>query len=125
MEVDLQCVLASAKVLLHINAPTAEHIVCRENLLVVEVDIGVGIQALQYKLDALFVEDVGIGGEGGDILPVLLIYPLNSALVKTEEWVFDNLVCHQVGMHNSWYGSVVPVCATRLLELPTVVQGLA
>lgn len=125
VEIDFQHVFAGTEQPFDLRAPAAEHVVGREHLFVVEVNVGIGVEPFEDQFDPFPGEQVGVGPEMRFVDPVFLVYPLYAALVEAEIGVFDDPVGHQVGVHRAGDRGRIPVVEPRLTELPVVVQVLA
>ena len=106
---------------LHVALPGAVHIVGVEYALMVEVDVGVCVEAFEDYLLVFGRDFIGSCGEGGLIHPVFLVDPLHRALVEAEERVFDDFIVHQVGVYCSRHGRRIPDVGPSLSEAPSVV----
>ena len=124
MEIDFQRVFAGTEQPFDLRAPAAEHVVGREYLFVVEVDVGIGVESFEDQFDPFPGEQVGAGFEMRFVDPVFLVGPLYAAFVEAEIGVFDDPVGHQVGVHRAGDRGRIPVVEPCLAELPVVVQPL-
>lgn len=124
MEIDFQRVFAGTEQPFDLRAPAAEHVVGREYLFVVEVDVGIGVESFEDQFDPFPGEQVGAGFEMRFVDPVFLVDPLYAAFVEAEIGVFDDSVGHQVGVHRAGDRGRIPVVEPCLAELPVVVQPL-
>ena len=84
MEIDFQGVFARTEQPFDLRAPAAEHVVGGEHLLVVEVDVGIGVEPFEDQFDPLAGEQAGVGLEMRFVDPVFLVDPLYAALVEAE-----------------------------------------
>ncbi len=116
------------------HPPATKHVVGRDQLLAVQINVGKGIQAIQHQLDVLARQRGMVDIEGRSILPVRQADPLDLRLVIAVERIDDQLCRHQIGLHRPRYRSELPQSGFRVnrgmtvagseAELPAVVQHL-
>ena len=95
-ENDVKLVRARLQERLHGDAPLAEHIVGGEDELVVQIDFGIGVEALEDKINILAAEQIGRRLEGGAIFPVGILNPLELGFVVAIVGIGDEVVVKQV-----------------------------
>ena len=62
--------------------------------------------------------------KGNGIFPVDFVYPLYCGFVIAVEWVFNEFMCHQVGVYRTGYTGGQPFAYVSLSELPAGIKLL-
>src|SRR5205085_11314779 len=101
MKNDAQRILAGMQVVLHRNAPGAEHVVSLQQFGVVKVNIGEGIQSGKMQVDVASGEGGGVYVEVGLIFPVGQADPLQGFFVIAVKRIGDQFVVQQVRLHQA------------------------
>ena len=122
MEIHLQAVLALAKHLLHGQGIAHEHIVRALQQGAVQVDVRIGVQALEFEHRPTSCQLFFRHLERGLVHPVLLFHPLHLLFVQAEERVHQLVIVYQVLMNGARYGGRQPLACSRLRESPLLVQ---
>ena len=122
MEIHLQTVLALAKHLLHGQGIAHEHVVRALQQGAVQVDVRIGVQALEFEHRPTACQLFFRHLERGLVHPVLLFHPLHLLLVQAEERVHQLVIVYQVLMNGARYGGRQPLACSRLRESPLLVQ---
>ena len=107
---------------MHIAAPRAVHVVGLDEALVVQVDVGVSVQPLEYDGLVDGSEFLGRRREVRLVHPIFLVHPLDRAFVEAEEGVVDDALAHEVEMRVAGYLGRMPYLGVALTEAPAVVQ---
>lgn len=77
VEVDFEQIVAFPENTLYVDAPCAVHIVGAEYAVVVEIDVGIGVETEEEELLIGLCDLVGGGAEIGLVHPVFLVDPLH------------------------------------------------
>jgi len=113
---------------LHGNAPLAEHIVGGEDEIVVQIDFGIGVEALENEINILAGEQIGRSLERGAIFPIGILDPLELGFVVAIVGIGNQLVVEQIqvdaagnlrGTPNRIFGRS---CGGELTEFPTGIE---
>src|SRR5208283_5352230 len=92
----MELVVARLQEGLHGDAPLAEHIVGGEDELVVQIDFGIGVEALEDEINVFAGEQIGRGLESGAIFPVGILDPLELGFVVAKVGIGNQIVVKQV-----------------------------
>ena len=109
MEDDAQGVGAGMKLVLGGDSPVTEHVVGFEDFTVVEIDVGVGVEAGEVKVNVSAGESGGVDIELSAVLPVGEADPLKGFLVVAVEGVGDLLIAQEVHLNQAWDFSIAPL----------------
>ena len=96
---DSQRVRARLEVGLHIHSPFAKHVVGGEDQLVIEIDLGVSVEACENEVNIFLREERGRGLHRRAVFPVGVFNPLQLGFVVAVVGVGDQLVVEQVEMN--------------------------
>ena len=98
IEINLQMILARLQDTLHIASPLTVHIVGTAQTLAIEVNVCIGIQALEDDFLIFCIQLCFCRSNISLIHPVFLIYPLHTTLIESIERIIDDVGTHQVEM---------------------------
>src|SRR5208283_2518726 len=73
-----------------------EHIVGGEDELVVQIDFGIGVEALEDEIDVFAGKQIGRSLERGAIFPIGVLDPLELGFVVAVVGIGDQIVVKQV-----------------------------
>jgi len=93
---DAKLVGARLQERLHRDAPLAKHIVGGEDELVVQIDFGIGVEALENEINVLAGEQIGRSLERGAIFPVGILDPLELGFVFAIVGIGNQIVVKQI-----------------------------
>ena len=93
---DVKLVCARFQERLHRDAPLAEHVVGGEDELVVQIDFGIGVEALEDEINIFAGKQISRGLERGAIFPVGILDPLELGFVVAIVGIGDQIVVKQV-----------------------------
>src|SRR5208337_3425930 len=125
---DVKLVGARLQERFHRNAPFAKHIVGGEDELVIQIDFGIGVEALKNEINILAGEQIGRDLECGAIFPVGILDPLEFGFVVAKVGIGDQIVVKQVQVDAAGNLSGTPngifrrVGAGELAEFPTGIE---
>ena len=122
MEIHLQAVLPLAENFLHGQGIAHEHVVRTLEQGAVQVDVGVGVQALEIQHGTLTGKLFLAHLKRSAVHPILVLHPLHLLFVQSEERVLQLSVVHQVLMHGAGNGGGKPLPFPHLGEFPSLVQ---
>ncbi len=94
---------------LHVDAPLAKHVVSGQDELVVEIDLGVGVEPFEDEVDVLLREQGRRGLNSGAVFPVGVLDPLQLGFVVAVEGVGNQFVAQQVEMDAAGNDGGVPL----------------
>ena len=125
MKIDRQHVAPVFEQTGHIGLPAAKHVIGLEDAGAVELDIGVGVKAIEAEFN--MAASFQLGGQVKTVLinPVFLVHPLRSPLVEPKERVVEQMAGHEIGLHRAGHGGGMPVGKPGLTELPALGQAHA
>ena len=106
----------------HRHAPLCEHIVGFEHERVVEIYLGVCIETQEIEHQRPGRQLPGGRHENGLVLPLLVLYPLQPALIGRTVRVVDKPVSQQVGMHHARNYGRIPLLGARTTKTPSRIQ---
>ncbi len=109
MEDDAQRVRAGMKLVFGRDSPVAEHVVGFQNFAVVQIDVGIGVEAREVEVDVTARESGGVDIELGAVFPVGETDPLQRFLVVAIEGIGNLLVAEEVHLNEAWDFSVAPL----------------
>ena len=95
-ENDAKLVAARLEERLHRNAPLAEHIVGREDRLVVQIYFGIGVETLENEINIFVSKQVGCGLDRGAIFPVGVLDPLQLGFVVAIVGIGNEIIVKQI-----------------------------
>src|SRR5580658_8886708 len=99
-----------------------------ENRLIVQVDISKRVQPIEHQINMVTSERSGVDLECSLIFPVGQADPLQTEFVVPIEWVGDETILEQVGVHHARNLRRMPlldvgiVCVSDGAKLPTRIQ---
>ena len=121
-EVHLEQVFALLEYAFHVATPLAVHVVGLADALMVEVNIGIGVEPLEHN-HLVGCRQFAHGGRKSRLIhPVFLVDPLHRALVEPEKRVVYNAFTHEVEMGVARDTGRMPYLRTALSEAPAVVK---
>ena len=121
-EVHLEQVFALLEYAFHVATPLAVHVVGLADALMIEVNIGIGVEPLEHNHLVGCRQFAHGGRESRLIHPVFLVDPLHRALVEPEKRVVYNALTHEVEMGVAGDTGRMPYLRTALSEAPAVVK---
>ena len=118
-----QSVVADFQRRLRVNSPGAKHVVCVQDQLLVQVNSGVSVEALEDELHILSFERRRSNSESRPVFPISLADPLLLLFVVAIKGILDQFVCEQIGVNAAGHGRVVPISFSDLTKLPSGVNA--
>ncbi len=92
----------------HVNSPAAEHIVRRQYRLVIQEDLGEGIEPVEDEIDMLVLQRIGVNLERRAIFPIRQTDPLQVRFVVAVKGIGDQMGCEKIGLHHAGNLRLVP-----------------
>ncbi len=121
-EQDAQGIVAGDDVVLDIGRPGAEHVVGLQDQDLIDIDVGIGVEAFEKELDMLAREGLGVDVEPRPVFPVLFVDPLLVVFVGAVKRILDLVIGQQVGMDRARHRRGQPSVAVGLAEGPCLAQ---
>jgi hypothetical protein len=104
-----QLVRAGLQFALQAGAPLAKHVVGGENERVVEIDLGVGVEALEDQVDVFLSQQLGCCLDGAAVFPVGGLDPLQLGFVVAVVGIRNEFVAQQIEVHAAGNHGGVPL----------------
>lgn len=123
----LDMVQAFAEKFGDINTMTCEHVIGDKDLLIVEVDRGKSIEALEYQIDLFLPRGMTVlklelfYRDGSSITPVAVGNPADRQLIEVNKWIWNLVIAEEIGVYRARYlGRRLPSVSSFLLVLPAL-----
>jgi hypothetical protein len=110
------------------NSPAAEHVVCVQNRMFVQIDIRKGIQAIKNHINVVMRERSRVHLKCCSILPVGQADPLQMELIILIEGIGNQAAAQQVGLHYARnlrgmpFFNVRSICVRHRTKLPPGIE---